>query len=269
MDSTQADAYLARIDARRPAAPTTEALRDLQLRHLTAVPFENLSIHLGEPIVLTEEALYAKLVERRRGGFCYELNGAFAALLTHLGYEVDLLAARVFTDEGRLGPPYDHMVLRVRTQDGDGPWLADVGFGRHAVRPLHAADRGEQHDPAGVFRIAEASGGPYPADDLDCHHDGRPVYRLEQRPRELAAFNATCWYQQTSPESHFARSLTCSRLTADGGRITLSGDKLITTSPGPDGGERREERLPGAAAILAAYRTHFGIDLDRVPPTPK
>ncbi|NGN67675.1 arylamine N-acetyltransferase, partial [Streptomyces sp. A7024] len=251
----------------------TEALRDLQLRHLIAVPFENLSIHLGEPIVLTEQSLYDKIVERRRGGFCYELNGAFAALLTHLGYEVDLLAARVFGDGGRLGPPYDHMVLRVRTQDGDGPWLADVGFGRHAVHPLRADERGEQPDPEGVFRIQEAGEGH--ADDLDCHHDGSPVFRVEQRPRALEDYAATCWYQQTSPESHFTRSLTCSRLTADGGRITLSGDKLITTGPGPvttgpgPDGERREERLPDAAAVLAAYRDHFGIVLDRVPPTPK
>src|SRR5262249_61245530 len=114
MDDLQVDAYLARIGAGRPARVDAEALRDLQVHHLYAVPFENLGIHLGEPVSLDEGALVEKLVHRRRGGFCYELNGAFAGLLSALGFTVTLLAARAYGRAG-WGPPFDHLSLRVDT----------------------------------------------------------------------------------------------------------------------------------------------------------
>ncbi|WP_203600331.1 arylamine N-acetyltransferase [Streptomyces sp. SID10853] len=247
--------YLRRIGAERPAAPDSAALRELQLRHLHTVPFENLSIHRGEDIVLADAPLIDKIVGARRGGVCYELNGAFAALLRALGFHVTLLQGRVHSADGGLGIPYDHLALRVETADGTGPWLADVGFGEHSHHPLLFGERGGQQDPGGTFRIASAAG-----DDLDVVRDGKPQYRLEQRPRELADFEAGAWYHRTSPASHFTRSLICSRLS-DHGRITLSGSKLITTVRG----ERREQDLVDDAAVLAAYRDHFGLEFDRVP----
>jgi N-hydroxyarylamine O-acetyltransferase len=256
VDGPELDAYLARIGATRPARADAAALRELHLRHLLAVPFENLSIHLGEPIVLEPAALLDKLVRRRRGGFCYELNGAFADLLSTLGFGVTLLAARVFGEDGP-GPPFDHLALRVEV-GGEGPWLADVGFGHHSSHPLRLDSRAEQADPGGTFRIAETADG-----DLDVIRDGRPQYRLEPRPRAIADFEPTCWWQQTSPRSHFTRSLVCSRLTEDG-RVTLSDRTLIRTT-----GEHREERtLTGDAEMLDAYRTWFGILLDHPPPSP-
>ncbi|GDY32942.1 N-hydroxyarylamine O-acetyltransferase [Gandjariella thermophila] len=246
------NAYLARIGARRPAAPTPEALADLHERHLLAVPFENLSVHLGERVVLSEDALVDKIVRRRRGGFCYELNGAFAALLRALGYRVTLLAGRVFDEHGRLGPPYDHLALRV---DAGEPLLVDVGFGQHTRRPLRLDEPVDQRDPDGVFRIVPAAEG-----DVDVLRAGEPQYRLETRARTLADFTATCWWHQTSPHSYFTRSLVCSMPTATG-RITLSGNRLIRTRDG----RRAEQVLDTDAAVLAAYRRHFGLHLDRVP----
>lgn len=248
-------AYLRRIGSRRPAAPDSAALRELQLRHLRTVPFENLSIHRGEGIVLADAPLIDKIVGARRGGICYELNGAFAALLRALGFHVTLIQARVHGADGGLGIPYDHLALRVGTTDGTGPWLADVGFGDHSHHPLVFGARGGRQDPAGTFRIASAADG-----DLDVVRDGKPQYRLEQRPRELADFEAGAWYHQTSPASHFTRSLVCTRLSDDG-RITLSGRRLITTVRG----ERHEQNLGSDAAVLAAYRDHFGLEFDRVP----
>ncbi|MCX4823007.1 arylamine N-acetyltransferase [Streptomyces sp. NBC_01142] len=254
------DAYLRRIGATRPARTDAAALRDLQLRHLQTVPFENLSIHLGEDIVLEEKPLLAKVVDARRGGFCYELNGAFAALLRDLGFTVTLLQARVFGPGGQLGIPYDHLALRVETADSSHSWLADVGFGDHSHYPLAFDERGDQQDPAGTFRIAE---GPE-LGDLDVYRDGKPQFRLETRPRSLADFTAGAWWHRTSPASHFTQSVVCSRLTPEG-RITLSGRKLVTT----EHGERQEQPLADDAAVLAAYRDHFGLLLDRVPPTPE
>ncbi|MET8491437.1 arylamine N-acetyltransferase family protein [Streptomyces cellulosae] len=269
-DTATTDAYLRRLGVERPARPTPDALRELHLRHLRSVPFENLSVHLGEEIVLDEKRLLDKVVKAGRGGFCYELNGAFGALLTALGYDVTLLAARVYGDGGRLGIPYDHLALRVRTEDG-GDWLADVGFGAHFHLPLAFGEREEQRDPAGVFRIAEAEpdaagvrGGHDAAGaaDLDVLRDGRPVYRLETRPRALADFTAGAWWHRTSPHSHFTRSLVCSRVTDDGGRITLAGRRLTLTAPD---GTRQERDAGSDAEVLSVYRGEFGITLDAVP----
>ncbi|MEU1350228.1 arylamine N-acetyltransferase [Streptomyces sp. NPDC005776] len=256
------DAYLERIGAARPARPDAVALRDLQLRHLTTVPFENLSIHLGEDIVLEEAALLDKIVTDRRGGFCYELNGAFAVLLRALGFRVTLLQARVHGDGGRLGIPYDHMALRVETDDGTGPWLADVGFGDHAQNPLALDDRTDQQDPRGGFRIAQApaeGGGDY--GDLDVLREGAPQFRLDPRPRALADFRGGAWYHRTSPDSGFTRSPVCSRFTTTG-RITLKGHRLLTTV----GAQRHETRLESDGEVFAAYHEHFGMRLDRLPP---
>lgn len=252
MDAAATGAYLRRIGAARPASPDTEALRTLHLRHLRSVPFENLSIHLGEEIALTEQPLLDKLVGARRGGFCYELNGAFAALLGGLGFTVEFLSARVFGPHG-WGIPYDHLALRVDMPGG--PWLADVGFGKHSHYPLRLDSRADQPDPGGVFRIEET-----PEGDLDVLRDGAPQYRLEQRPRALADFEVGCWWNSTSPASHFTRSLVCSRLM-ETGRVTLSGRTLVIT--GHDGA--RDERELAEPEILPAYRTHFGITLDRIP----
>ncbi|MEU2740053.1 arylamine N-acetyltransferase [Streptomyces sp. NPDC007095] len=270
MNSAQADAYLRRIGAHHPAWPTSGVLRDLHLRHLKAVPFENLSIHLGEEIVLEEKRLLDKVVGRRRGGFCYELNGAFGALLGALGFDVTLLAGRVYGEEGRLGIPYDHLALRVRTVDG-GDWLADVGFGAHSHYPLAFGARTEQVDPGGTFRVLEAGpdaagvrgvGGRREAEDLDVIRDGGPQYRLEVRPRVLGDFVAGAWWNSTSPRSHFTQSLVCSRVTEDGGRITLSGRKLTATAPD---GTKEVSELTTDEEALALYRERFGIALDRVP----
>ncbi|MFC3578071.1 arylamine N-acetyltransferase [Streptomyces yaanensis] len=270
MNSAQVEAYLRRIGAEHPAWPTIDVLRELHLRHLRTVPFENLSIHLGEEIVLEEKRLLDKIVGAHRGGFCYELNGAFGALLKALGFDVTLLAARVYGAEGRLGVPYDHLALRVRTVDG-GDWLVDVGFGAHSHYPLAFGARGEQVDPAGVFRVVEAGadaagvrGGGDSAhfDDLEVLRDGTPRYRLEVRPRVLGDFVIGAWWNSTSPASHFVRSLVCSRVTEDGGRITLSGSRLTVT--GPDG-RKEVSDLASDEEVLGMYRERFGIELDRVP----
>ena len=249
------DAYLARLGVAWPAAADLATLRHLQERHLATIPFENLSIHLGEPVVLDEEALAGKIVERRRGGFCYELNGLFAALLRELGYRASLHAAQVFRPDGTLGPPLDHAAIIVSL---DEPWLVDVGFGRFSRHPLRLSGVDAQTDPDGQFLLLDAPHG-----DVDVVLDGKPQYRLERRPRPLADFIPMAWWQTTSPESHFTRSLTCSRPTSQG-RVTLSGDKLIETVDGV----RNELRLPSAKAIRAAYRVYFGMTLTHLPVPP-
>jgi N-hydroxyarylamine O-acetyltransferase len=257
MDHETVVAYLNRVGVAASADCDAAGLRTLHRAHQLAVPFENLSIHLGEPISLDEHDLITKIVHRCRGGFCYELNGAFALLLEALGARVSRVAARVYGD-AVLGPPFDHLALIVRPADGSGPWLADVGFGSHSDYPLLLEARNDQDDPAGWFRLADADAG-----DIDVLKDGRPQYRIETRERSLADCVPTCWWQQTSPLSHFTRSTICSRLTL-GGRVSISGRMLIQTQDGT----RTERQLETDEALLAAYRDHFGIVLSRVPDDP-
>ena len=240
-----------------PPASDAAGLRALHRAHQMAVPFENLSIHLAEPISLDAGDLVDKIVHRRRGGFCYELNGAFALLLEALGARVSRVAARVYGEAG-LSPPFDHLALVVRLADGSGPWLADVGFGSHSDYPLLLDARDDQEDPAGRFRLAGADAG-----DIDVLKDGQPQYRLETRERTLADCVPTCWWQQTSPRSHFTRSTICSRRTPDG-RVSISGRTLIQTRDGT----RTEQQIDTDDALLAAYRDHFGVILSQVPDDP-
>ena len=144
------------------------------------------------------------------------------------------------------------MALRV---DLDEPWLADVGFGRHSIHPLRMSERGDQADPGGTFRLIDAGGG-----DLDVLRDGTPQYRVEARARRLADYAPTCWWQQTWPSSHFRSGPVASLQTADG-QVTVAGRVLIRTV----GTERTETPLGSDAEVLAAYREHLGIRLDRVP----
>jgi N-hydroxyarylamine O-acetyltransferase len=257
MDHETALAYLDRAGVTGPAASDAAGLRMLHRAHQMTVPFENLSIHLAEPILLDERDLVDKIVRRRRGGFCYELNGAFALLLEALGAQVSRVAARVYVEEG-LSPPFDHLALVVRPADGSGPWLADVGFGNHSDYPLLLEARDDQDDPAGRFRLADAGAG-----DIDVLKDGKPQYRIEMRERSLADFVPTCWWQQTSPQSHFTASTICSRLIP-GGRVSISGQMLIQTQDGT----RTEQQLDSDDELLTAYRDHFGVVLSRVPDNP-
>jgi N-hydroxyarylamine O-acetyltransferase len=251
MDPVTVERYLERIGVDRSAAASPATLRALHRAHLLTVPFENLSIHLGEAITLDQDALVDKLITRRRGGFCYELNGAFASLLGALGFDVSLLAARPFVDD-HVGPPFDHLVLRVDTPEA---WLVDVGFGAHSLYPLRLDLRGPQVDPGGTFTVADSNLG-----DVEVARDGTPQYRIEMRRRALVDFEPMCWWHQTSPRSHFTRSLTCSLATTSG-RVTLSGRRLIRTVDG----KRSEVVLGSDAEVLAAYREYFGIVLANVP----
>ncbi|MBA0127690.1 arylamine N-acetyltransferase [Haloechinothrix sp. YIM 98757] len=255
MDPTTVKAYLRRIQAPHVTTADRATLAELHLRHLETVPFENLSIHLGERIELEETSLVDKLVHRRRGGFCYELNGAFAMLLRALGFTVTHQSARVYTGDGDLGPPFDHLALRV---DLDEPWLVDVGFGRGPVRPLRLDSREPQPDEDGEYRIVGVDNG-----DRDLYREDTPIYRIEARARELRDFVPTCWYHATCPDSHFTRNTTCSR-RVPGGRVTVSGNRLIESVHE----QRSETVLDSDEDVLATYRSRLGVELDRVPAVP-
>ena len=253
------DDYLQRINYSGSQAPTAETLRQLHLAHLQTVPFENLSIHSGEPIVLNDQALFNKIVRRKRGGFCYELNGLFASLLTGIGFSVVKLSARVANDKGEFGPDFDHMTLLVTTPDApEVRWLADVGFGDCFNEPLLLDSREAQQQGPRSYRI-----------DVEADHllllqregesEWKPQYRFTLTPHEYADYHEMCTYHQTSPESHFTKARVCTRLTPSG-RITLSAMRLITTNQGV----REERTLADEDSFQQSLLENFGIDMSRV-----
>jgi N-hydroxyarylamine O-acetyltransferase len=244
--SFDVDRYLQRIGYAGPTAPTPNTLRAIHAAHMRAVPFENLSVRRGEPIALEVEPLFEKIVLRRRGGFCYELNGLFAALLEALGFRVSRLAGRV----GPAGIEFDHMALRV---DLDEPWLADVGFGDSFVLPLRLDSREPQEGGCGRrYRLEPAQGGLLLAREEEQGWQRQYLFTLDRWP--LSAFEGGCRYHQTSPKSSFTQKTVISRAT-ETGRITLSERRLIVTS----NGRRSETDLRDDAAVARALAEHFGM----------
>jgi N-hydroxyarylamine O-acetyltransferase len=245
-------AYLARIGYSGASLPTAATLRAIHRAHLFAVPFENLDIALARKIVVEEDTILRKVVELRRGGFCYELNGAFAALLRALGFRITLLSARVSGQGGREGPEFDHLTLRV---DLSEPYLADVGFGESFLEPLRLDLNEEQSDPAGRFRIV-SSGQRLQLEKFDSEKGWRRQYSFTLEARQIEEFAGMCHYHQTSPQSHFTQNSICTRATPEG-RMTLSGMKLILTRNG-----LREERMLSSEQERAdVLRAQFGIVL--------
>jgi len=248
------EAYLQRIGYHGTREPTVDTLVQLHRAHMYSVPFENLDIPLGQPIVLSLPALFEKVVRRRRGGFCYELNALFGWCLQQLGFQVETLSARVFNG-GVLGPEFDHMLLLV---SGSETSIADVGFGDSFLEPL-SLGRGELAQHGRSYRLVEQGG------DWELHQqipgaDWQPQYVFSLLPRKLEDFDSMCRYQQTSPASGFTRKSVCSLATRSG-RVTLSNGRLIVTREG----HRRERAIAGVAEYLALLWEHFGIDLGHEP----
>jgi len=254
--------YLERIDYRGSLAPTAETLRDLQVAHLLTVPFENLSIHAGQPIVLEDDALFTKIVANRRGGFCYEANGLFAALLRALGFNVAMLSAEVANAEGEFGPNFDHMALMVSLPvsslaSSAQRWLVDVGFGDSFLQPLLLDERCDQVQRSRAYRIL-SDGTRLLLMRRDEGDEWKAQYRFTLQTYSYADYADMCRYHQTSPQSHFTRARICSRATEDG-RITLSEMRFITTSQSGVHEVRQERTLTSEVEYATILREQFGI----------
>lgn len=245
--------YLTRIgmplDLDRSPDPDLDFLRELQRSHLLTVPFESLDIVRGVPIILDFQSLYAKVIERERGGFCYELNSLFGWLLRQLGYDVRLVEGQVRND-GTFGPPFDHMALLV---DLDRQYLVDVGFGDFCRSPLPMSGE-SRSDVSGTYKVA-------PAEDTDHYFaekltdvEWTPTYRFTTAERDLSDFTEMCEYQQTSPESGFTGRTVCS-IATDTGRVTLSDDTLTVT----EHEEKRTETIDSQRKRERVLDDVFGI----------
>lgn len=253
------DAYLRRIGYDAPAGPSEATLTALHQAHLAAIPFENLNIILGRGIRADLESIQAKLVEQRRGGYCYEHGQLFGAALERLGFGVDRLLARVGPD-GEPMRPRTHLTLRVRTMDG-ATWLADVGFGSSPPAPLslHAPpDEGGQQDtqdldgwsyeivpdePPRTWKLRELQGKEWVT-----------LYRYEDQPVYPADVVMSNHYTATYPESWFTQLPIVVRREVDAIH-SLLGRTYTVTRPG----YVKERRVLTDQEFAAALGDVFGL----------
>jgi N-hydroxyarylamine O-acetyltransferase len=252
--------YLSRIGVPpgEVSALDRATLERLQSAHVTSVPFETLSItgdpfgaHDGEGVDLSLPALYAKVVDRERGGFCFELNGLFGWLLAELGFEVTRLAARMV---GAIELPANHHPLLVTL---DREYLVDVGTGTPMLRQPVALDGRVPPDAGGVEWRVVGSDRPDEERLLQYRRtDGEWTdrYVFGTRPRELAYFEATCDYLQSAPESGFTGDPTVAMSTADGA-VELDPDSFSRTRDG-----ETTERAVDESAFRRLLGAEFGIE---------
>ena len=247
-------AYLDRINYRGPLNRDIGTLQHLHVAHLRAVPFENLSIHAGEPIILDDSALFDKIVKRNRGGFCYELNGLFAALLRELGYEVGMLSAQVANAAGEFSADFDHMTLVVAL---DERWLVDVGFGDSFVEPLRIEEREVQVQDSQGYRLDRDDDYFVLTKRTDeGTNEWKSQYRCKLKTYSYSDYAERCNFHQTSPDSHFTQNRICSKLTPTG-RISVSDTRFIVSEKGV----RHDYPVTSQVQYEELLREHFGIIL--------
>lgn len=246
------DRCLQRIDYRGSLEPTLDTLTGLQRQFLNRVPFENLDIHLERTITLSLERSFEKIVEDGRGGFCYECNNLFHAMLTEMGFNVAIHGAKMLI-ENTLPLEHGHMVLSVQLQDRG--WLVDVGNGQSCREPLPIDGGNSVFSEDVEYRIQPYDKG-YALFYRDEDDAWKPRFRFTAEPESLEVFSEPCRIQQTSPQSRFTRHCLASIALPDG-RITLLDDELTRSREG-NNETVRVSNEKDYGRILAEY---FGIHL--------
>ncbi|NNJ12859.1 acetyltransferase [Chloroflexales bacterium ZM16-3] len=247
----QLDAYLTRIGYTGALRPDLATLCALHRAHLLAIPYENLDIHLGRRLTLDLPQIFAKLVDARRGGWCYEMNGLFAWALRQIGFRVRLLSGTVGRASEGDTVEGNHLVLLVEL---DQPYLTDVGFGNGLLEPLPLV-AGRYHQGFLTYALT--------TDDTRWHFQnhahGGPGFDLRLTPHRLADFAAACHALQTVPTSGFVRTTVCHRFTLTG-IVSLRG--AVLTEVRAEGLARRT--IIDAAAYASVLREQFGLDIPQV-----
>jgi N-hydroxyarylamine O-acetyltransferase len=261
LDASRLDAYLARLGIDAPPSPTLEALDGLIAAQLTHIPFENIDPLLGRPVRIDLDAVFDKLVTRRRGGYCFELNTLLAAALTALGYSVTPLAARVRWGVAESVQTLNsHMLLRVEVAHRS--YLADAGFG--GPTPFRALPMSAPAAKSFPYRLVaaqeDAMPGAFHCQDLEVRgaDDWLKVYRFDLSPQPWIDFVPRNWYISTHPDSIFTQRLMLAR--TDGGlRLTLANGELAERSTD---GTLRRQTLTSADDVIDAIASRFQVELD-------
>lgn len=251
--SPDLDAYFARIRYTGPRSPTLTTLRALHLHHVQEIPFENLDVLLDRTIALELPALERKLVHDRRGGYCYEQNTLFGAVLRALGFQVTDLIARVrWQVPPERGTPRSHMILRI---DLDGrSWIADVGFGSIGLTgPIRLETGGEQatpHEPRRFLRRDE-----YFVHQVRIGTEWHDVFQFTPDAVPPVDYEVANWYSNKHPRSHFQANLIVTRVRPEG-RVLLFNRELTRRRPD---GSAEKLAVNSPDELLALLAADFGL----------
>lgn len=251
-DRLDLDAYLHRIEHDATAAPTGPGLASLHRAHLAAIPFENLDIMLGRGVSVDLESVQAKLVHRRRGGYCYEHGVLFAAALERLGYTVDRLLARVGGD-GQVPRPRTHLALHVEAEGAR--WLADVGFGSGLLEPLPFEAGGARSQGGWTYALVSRGHRSWELRERR-GPDWMTLYRFDEERQHAADVLVANHFSSTHPRSPFVGQPVVVRKDADSIRRLL-GRRLTLTRP--DGSTHERQLTDGE--IADALRDDFRVPL--------
>lgn len=243
-------AYFSRIGFQGAASADFATLKRMMRCQLFSVPFENLDVQQGKVVSLVPEEIYRKIVERQRGGYCYEVNGLFAMALDALGFSYQFVAARPMTYPVRR--PKTHMAI-VAAIEGE-QWLCDLGFGSYGIREpvnLKWIDREIRQD-FDTFKLTVSLEGDYL---LQSFIDGasKNLYEFNLSPQEWVDFEPANYMNSTHPDSIFVQWLMVV-LQNPSGKEVLFGDRFQSVSEGKTKGwTLKHEEIP---AIL---QQHFSL----------
>jgi len=256
MDEAMVDAYLDRIGASRPPRPDIQALADLHEKHVLSVPFENLAYFLGESVAAGEPSV-RKVVRRRRGGNCLELNSAFLLLLRALGFDGSLILGRVARD-GVFTQIVSHFGVHVRLPGGEH-FFVDVGHFNTSLHPLRLDYSAPQPDAHGRYSVTRC-----PDHEFEVDRDGVPHVRMELTPVPIEETDVYEEGYRLAPDSLLTRGILCYRPTRRG-KVRLSGRQLVRE----ENGEKIRTQLETDDEMTEALATWFGISGCAVPAAQK
>jgi len=253
LTADQLDAYLTRVGIDRPVSLDQHGLAKLQRAHLTGFTWEALDAFMGWPSSITSADVFTKMVEGRRGGWCFEMNGLFGAALSALGFRVTRLCGCV--DRPKLGDVAvgNHLTLRV---DLDLPYLAEVGAADALIEPVPLA--------AGPIRQRGFAFAIEPTDDgwLRFHNHVQGIARtIDFRPdhSDEAAMAAMKDWLLQDPGSPFTNALAVFRHTPDG-YVGLQNDRLRWVTAA----DIREQRITSADHLADIFETIFDLDVPQI-----
>lgn len=260
MGGIDLDAYLRRIGFAGRARPDLATLREIHRLHASAIPFENLSALVGEPIALDGASLERKLVRGGRGGWCFEQNLLLRHVLDAIGFRVRPLAARVrWNVPPHVQTPRSHCLLRVETEEGDH--IADVGFGGQSfTAPLALVADVEQQTPHETFRLV-AKNVPFFAVETRIEGAWQVLYVFDLVEALPADYEVSNWYLAHHPQSQFVNGVIAARADADR-RHALRHTRYVVHHR--DGRTERRE-IGDATELRELLAGPLAIRLDDVP----
>ena len=248
--------YFDRIDYTGLADPTVATLVALHEKHVTSVPFENLDVQLGCPVSTRPEDAYKKIVDRGRGGWCYEQNGLFGWVLSELGFDVIRVAAGVMREEFGKAVDANHLCLIVSCQGSDSKYLADVGFGGSLIRPIELTEA--QHELA-PFDVGLERTDDHRWRFWENPGDGRFTYDFADQPANESALAEKSSFLQSDPSSHFVLNLVAQQRSHDRHRVLRGRVFTVLQS-----GTKTTTLLNSAEELVATLANEFRLDLPEV-----